>query len=386
MVEARATKPKAATMPRSPNVDELSPPAPVYLLFGDEYLVGRNARKLVDRICPPEQQAFGLDIVDPQGDTLAEVARFFSNALESLRTVGFLGQGKVIWLRDVVFLNTPRTMKSEDVKHSLDSIVQEIKRGFDIGTVLVISARGLDKRSALFRACDAVGHVLEYAIPDKAYLVEQQAQSWVQQLLQEQGLSASREVQDRLIGKAGTDTRQLAQEVEKIRLYLGDRNEVFPDDIFTVVSPAREASSWDLEDAMGDKNLPMALSMLRQLLFQGENPVGIVIRLEKRYRELMIFYSCLRREWCRLQPVRQMFKVQWSDRPEANDTLSRLQPDPRSYNIFRAGRLAAQSQNYSGQELLGAQDVLNAAHEDMVRSTLPKSLILEFLIIRLLGR
>jgi len=40
---------------------------------------------------------------------------------------------------------------------------------------LVISARGLDKRSVLYKTCVAAGSVLEYAVPDKSYLAEQQA-------------------------------------------------------------------------------------------------------------------------------------------------------------------------------------------------------------------
>ena len=49
-------------------------------------------------------------------------------------------------------------------------------------------------------------------------------------------------------------------------------------------------------------------------------------------------------------------------------------------------RLAAQSRHYTGQELLDAQELLEAAQEEMVRSARPKRLILEILILRVLGR
>ena len=377
-----SAKSRAKTPPAGPaDVDHLSP-APVYLLFGgDEYLVSQNCRRLVNRLVPPADQAFGLEIVDPRGDTVAEAVQALGQVLQGLQTLGFFGGSKTVWLRDAAFLTTARTMKSDETRQALDALVAEIKRGFGEGVVLVVSARALDKRGALFRACDAAGHALEYAVPDKGYLVERQARERIAELLKAAGLSADDAVVTRLIEKAGCDTRQLANEIEKLRLYLGERTALSVEDVREMVSPAREASSWDLEDAVGDRNLPLALRALRQLLFQGESPVGLAVRLEARFRDLMIFFACLSRKWCRLNGE----YLNWSNRPEADAVLSRLPTDPRSMNSYRAGKLAGQALRYSGAELLAAQDLLSEAHERLTGSTLPRPLVLEFLVLRLVG-
>ena len=53
-----------ATRPRqrsSSDKADTSADAPVYLVVGDEFLVSNRARELVDRLCPPEEQALGLE-------------------------------------------------------------------------------------------------------------------------------------------------------------------------------------------------------------------------------------------------------------------------------------------------------------------------------------
>ena len=109
-----------------PEVETL-PEVPVYLLFGGaDFLVAGNSRKLVDRIVAPEDQAFGLEIVEPEGDTVADAVQACSQVLQGLQTLGFFGGGKTVWLRDAAFLGSARTMKSDETKAALDAHVETV--------------------------------------------------------------------------------------------------------------------------------------------------------------------------------------------------------------------------------------------------------------------
>jgi len=264
-------------------------------------------------------------------------------------------------------------------------LVATIKGGLAPGIVLVLSAPAIDKRTALYKVFGAGGHALEYALPEKTYQVEQQARRRAGDLFRETGVKIDARALERFIEKTGPDTRQIVQEVEKLCLYLGDRTTVTEDDVRDMVSPAREAISWDLEDAVGHKDLRQAMHVLDRLVFQGESPVFMLIRIENRLSDLMVFQVCLKKRWCRIRESGNFINLDWRTGAEIDEALSQLKKDPRTLHAYRAGRLASQASRWTGHELLRARDHVLAAHENAVRSRLPKSLIVGFLILRLIG-
>ena len=199
------------------------------------------------------------------------------------------------------------------------------------------------------------------------------------------GLNIGPDALGEFLEKTGTDTRQIVQEVEKLSVYLGDRKNVQVADVHAIVSPSREAISWDLADAVGSRDLTRALKVLRQLLFQGENEVGLIIGLEGRFRDLILYREALDRRWLSVGGEEPWLKVEWRQSPEVDEFASSLAKDPRTVNIYRAGKLVAQARRFSRQELVRCQALTLAAHESIISSTYAKELNLEFLLMKLLG-
>ena len=156
-------------------------------------------------------------------------------------------------------------------------------------------------------------------------------------------------------------------------------------DVQDIVSPSREAITWDLADAVGSRDLPGTLKVLRQLLFQGENEVGLIISLENRVRDLLMYREALDRKWLSVSGQEPWLKVEWRQSPDVDAFASSLAKDPRSTNIYRAGKLVAQARQYTRQELMRCQALTLSAHETIVSSTSAKELMLEFLLIKILG-
>ena len=73
----------------------------VHLICGDdEYRVAEAARTVVDEICPPADRAFGLEIIGGACSNPDEAIAALRQTLDAVRTVGFLGARKTVWLRD----------------------------------------------------------------------------------------------------------------------------------------------------------------------------------------------------------------------------------------------------------------------------------------------
>lgn len=374
--------------------DNATPPSPekegpVWLIWGgDEFLVSRQARELVDRLCPPDQQALGLEIVEGRVETKDPAILALQQCRSALNTVGFFGASKTVWLRDAEFFSDAKVGRLADVKAEVARLAELIKGGLLAGQRLVVSTTKVDRRSAFYKACQALGEVREFAVPEKTGEREKYTREIVRLLLREADLRASHEAVEDLVGKVGGHSRQLAQEIEKLRTYLGARRDVTEEDVRLIVSPSREAAGWDLADAFGERNLSKALETLRQLLFQNEKAFVLIMGLQNRVRELLVFRTCLDQRWVRVHGEKPWYKADWLGAGDAESLFDSL-PDnlhPAKMNPWRAGRLGAQAALYSRAELIRAQQVLLEAHEAMIQTGVPHELLLETGLVKIMGK
>lgn len=365
-------------------------PSSVYLVFGgDDYLVSAKAREIVDRLLTPDERTLNLETIDGAVDTVDAALEALGQCMQAIMTLGFLGSSKVVWFKNVAFLTDNRTGRSETVKTALGKLSAAIKAGLPDGTTLVVTAPAADKRYGFYRACKSAGEISEFAVSDKAYLNEREAGQRLRELAAKAGLRMDEDVRTAFMARVGTETRAIVSELEKLALYLGDGTEVTPDDIAAVTSSAREAIHWDLADAVGHRDLKRALTLLRQLLFQRQNPIALIGGLESRIRDLIVYREGLDKGWLRAGPDhRGGTKAAWGGvPPEVEVAFSEhFGRDPRSAHPFRIGILAGQAGHFSMRELRICLRAVTRAHEKLVSSSVPPAVLLELLLVAMLGK
>ncbi len=360
----------------------------IYLIYGnDEYLVSTKAREITKKLVPPENKMLGLDVVDGSAATVDEAVGVINRCLSALQSMGLFSEEKVVWLKDVNFLYDNRTGMSATVKEQIDRLTALIKAGLSPELTLVISADKVDKRKAFFKACKASGELHEFMVPEKAYQADKFADRSLDQITADVGIQLVGDARSLFIAKVGYDTRNMVNEVEKLATYMGKSGRASVADVQAIVSSSRDAIAWDLADAFGKRDLPEALRVLRQLVFQKENIIGIVIGLENRIRELILYREAFDRGWIIKKSSYGRDSFAWGDvGAEADEFFGeKLTKDPRKTHPFRANLLAQQARRFSRKRLRYCLSEITKAHAELVSSRVPQEMTLEFLLIRMLA-
>ncbi|MDO9543333.1 MAG: hypothetical protein Q7J98_13580, partial [Kiritimatiellia bacterium] len=223
--------------------------AQVYLFSGeDEYLLVQDAKNLVNRLMPPEEQTLGLEIIEAHARNAAEADASIVRCIEALRTPGFMGARKVVWLRGANFLDRSVIARSKEVTEILDSLTELIKIGFPKNNIFVVSANAVDKAAAFFKAGSTKGEIYPQAAL-KPWEKDKAAAAFTRSILRENKLQASQDVVAAIVDLVGTDSRQLFQEVNKLADFVYPRQEISEEDVRNIVSAARESNSFNLADA-----------------------------------------------------------------------------------------------------------------------------------------
>lgn len=357
----------------------------VYLITGeDDFVVDQRARSIVDSCCPEEERALGLEVVDGDVELVDEALQALGGTCEAVQTVGFFGGRKLVWLRRARMFGDHRVGQSESVKQAAEALSSIIKSGLPDGHRLVISACKVDKRSAFFKACKAGAEVIDLNPQGRPAEVARALVEQVRDVWQEYGLQpASASLVKDFVDIVGPDMRRLRSEVSKLSDYMGDQNrKVSPDDVAAVVSAGKDSIAWTLQDEIGARHSGAALHTLRQLLFQGENAIGLVFAIESRIRELLLLRECMRRKWLTVTGSGDRLKTTWNLSGEDEARLEELPKNPCKIHPFRLGKLVSQASCFTFRELLRAHQDVTETHEKLVSSSVPNELELEMMILR----
>jgi len=363
--------------------------AHVCLIVGeDEFSSTAAARERIDRFVPPADQTLGLEIIDGQADIINQALACLRRCLEAIRTVGFLGGRKVVWLRGVDFLSDPIIGRNKEIQETLQTLAGTMAGGIPEGHLLIITALKVDARTSFYKACVAHGEIIEFNLAEKPWQRDSGALTFAMHAFKDAGLQIDSELIETFAQKVGTDTRQIMQEIAKLATYLGGRRrDVRAEDMEAVTSSSRALFAWDLEDAVGKRDLPRSLTVLRQLLFQREEPIRLISGLEVRFRHLLILREALDNRWIAAQPMgHDNFKLTMAHLPEAlADQFKQALASEKGTPLhpFVAGKLAGQATLFSRPEIDQRRAWILASRRQLVSSTVPGTLILEYLVLKL---
>lgn len=302
----------------------------------DDLAVKREAAALAKALSPGGE--WGLEIIDGWVDGPDQMADAVRRVIEALDTPPFLAKEKLVWFKNLTAPVDEETGRGAAAYEILDRLAEAIGRGIPDGIRLLVSAPGLDRRRAFFKALQATGEVCLFDLPapggrrGKVSLEEMATEAF-----RATGKSPEPTAVARLATLCGGDPWLLRVEAEKASLYAGDAPKVSVADVDEVVTPSRSESHWDWCDAVVCADIGRALRLLRQLEFQRENPVGLIAALASHARLLVQCRLLLDRGWLSLSGYGASLA------PEAEEILVRGKGGkmPADFRIRRVGEQAA---------------------------------------------
>ena len=319
--------------------------AKLFLVCGtDDLSATRKADEIAARLCPPENQAFGLETLQPEPGIDAEaICAFLRNVVEALLTPPFLGGDKTVFVRGAPFFD-PLTEpgKFASVKAEVERLVDLLKKGLPPGVAFILLTDKVNKSTTFYKTFNAAGEVYAFDEPEKDKEAAEDFIPRVERMLADQGLTMPRAVFTAFLDRTGYNLRQVEGEIEKLALYLGDRKTVAAEDVQLMVAPVRESKFWEFADTFCDGNLADTLQSMRQMFAQGVSPVALIVNLQNRLRDIVVLSDCLKRGWARVSGG-DWPRLTWSLPPEGEAILGGLAKDPRKGNPYAVAKMAAQA-------------------------------------------
>lgn len=242
---------------------------PVYLLSGDELLIQQECADSIRQHCR-EQGISERDVLE------AERGFDWNALLEAGQSMSLFADRKLIELR----LGGARM----DQKSS--AALQQYLEQADGSNILLITCGRLDSRSLnakWVKAIDQAGAVMQIWPVER-----RQLGAWIQQRLQENGMSADRDAAELLADRVEGNLLAADQEIQKLKVLLGEQA-ISLETVAAAVASSARYDVFKLVDASLAGNTAYALNMYHGLVAEGSEEIPMLGAFSRELRNL---YNC----------------------------------------------------------------------------------------------
>jgi DNA polymerase III subunit delta len=356
----------------------------IYLVGGsDEFSVKEAAAKLAETLAPKDGGEFAVEIIEGGAGNQDEALKILGRVDEALNTVGLFGGDKLVWLKNTNLLTDEKGVTADAVKDALAELTDKLKRGLPDGVRLLISAVGCDRRKSIYKTIEKTGEVQFFEAIEEGKHGDEEITEFIQRRLREQKKTMTGAAFGVFRELVAPDLREMANELEKVSLYVGKRAEITDADVRAICSASRQSVIWDLTDALGARSLPKALRALDNLLAHGDQPIGIVMMLAAQFRLMLLTKDLMERKLIKVTDVPFPFVKAFESLPEDETAHFPKTKEGKLPNAWRLYRCARAAKNFSTAELIRAMELLLEANQQLVSTQLDDRLLLEQAMVKI---
>ncbi len=248
------------------------------IVGSDDGLVREEALALYNQLTGGNDDGFTHETIDGNADNSEGAFQLCSAAVQSLMTMPMFGGDKVVWLRNVNFLGDDVTGRAQRTESGVESLRATLEKGLPDGIKFILSADKVDKRRAFWKFLAKTASVSSY---DKIDISRDGWQDEVGRMVDgranELGLEFEHTAMELFIMLAGEQTKQIANELEKLDLYLGkERRTVTEEDVRALVPLSRAAVIFETGKAIQTGNVARAIQLIDEQLAAEESAIGIM--------------------------------------------------------------------------------------------------------------
>jgi DNA polymerase III subunit delta len=267
---------------------------PVYLVVGEEPYLERRVVTELKRAA----MAGGVPGLNDEHLTAGDVP--VERVLSAARTLPMMGKRRLVIVRGLERWE-PREEQDEakggkeretkggkEREPPLDRLLEYAKDPTP-SSVLILIGSGLDKRRRLVAQARTLGFLVSCEPLDRASLP-----AFIQREVTVRGSSIGMETADLLAELAGPELSQVADAVERLCLFAGEKAEITEDAVAECVVRLRPSTVWELVGAVGRRDLGGALRALDQVYDPADRGLRLLGILAWSTRQLVRFDAAQR--------------------------------------------------------------------------------------------
>jgi len=292
----------------------------LYLFYGpEEYLKKYYLQCIEDSLVDDNLKMLNRIVLEGKVDV--------TQILDNCETMPVFSEKKVVVVKNSgLFIRKGKQEESAGRKSSKDNDLIRCMENIPEYTCLIFYEDDVDKNLKAVKFVAENGLLVEFSYQKHDDLIK-----WVIKHFKLNNKSISPLLASQLIESCDQGMTEILNEINKVIMYMGDREEATEKDIEAVCSRSIKSRIFDLTDAISEKNCAKALRTLNEMIILKEPLPLILFMITKQFRQIL------------------EMKLLMSEGMSFKEAVSKMKINP-----YVAGKIEKQINRFSVEELKGA--------------------------------
>lgn len=232
----------------------------IYLLYGEEDYLKHQYRDRFVKALVADGDTMNYSYYEGKTTDVKQV-------IDLAETLPFFSERRLIVFENTGFFKSAGSELAEYIPSMPET------------TYFVFVEKEVDKRSKLYKAVKAKGHIVELAVQD-----EETLRKWVLGLVKKEKKQMTGADAAYFLYKVGTSMENITKELEKLFCYTLGREQISREDIDALCVTQIEDHIFDMVNAVARKEQKKALRLYYDLLTLKVSPMKILFLMTREYR------------------------------------------------------------------------------------------------------
>jgi DNA polymerase-3 subunit delta len=246
----------------------------LYLFYGqEEYLKKLYLESIESKVVGVNMKAMNKVVLEGKVD--------ISKLADNCETVPLFSERKLVLVKNSGIFKASKKADSEKADGKKDGLAALIQ-SLPSYTCLIFAEEEIDKRLKVIDIIRKNGLIVEFPFQKPPELVK-----WVIKLLRSKNKTISSDLASVIVNNCDQGMVEIHNEVEKLILYLGDREAVLVNDVEKVCIKSIKSRIFDLTDAIAAKDSTRAFIILEEMAVLKEPMPKILYMIARQFNQLL---------------------------------------------------------------------------------------------------
>lgn len=261
-------------------------PGKLILLYGEEdFLLNKELAKLKKKLVDPGLETFSYQQLEGKRERFDEI-------IMNIQSLPTFSATRLVVIKEPFFLKSAAGKKDEADSSKQEQLLFASLENIPDGVTVVIAVNGsVDMRQKAAQFLKKNAEVKEFK--RLAAWEEDKVLSFITTYLKDKKYTVTKEAAELLMAIAGTSLQNLSNELDKIIVYAGSRQEINLTDIKAAASQG-ELEAFELQDLFNKRAFADIYEVIGRMVKEGNSPIMIMggfitqVRTMLQIKELIV--------------------------------------------------------------------------------------------------
>ena len=238
-----------------------------FIVSDDDFIATNRAREIYEEASREVLDDMSIEIIEATVNKIDDALNVCNKIVSAALTTPLFGGKKVVWARNLNFLNDSPVAKNDEVREALKDMLHSLSELSPNDVVVIINASPVNRASKIFKDFSSASNFEDFKTKDS----ENACSDLIKIEAKKLNIELERGVPETISAIVANNSRMALQELKKLATYVNFERPISEKDVIEMVPIFGEGDFFEISNAFYSGDIETAMAALHRYFFTNRN-------------------------------------------------------------------------------------------------------------------